>query len=199
MADILIVCTGNICRSPMAEGFLRRELEGRFGVLAPEVASAGTWGNPGNPAMPEAVAAAAERGSDIRTHQASMLEAELILPAALVVGMTQEHREATSRTVPAAAARAFTLKELVRLLDGLPPREPTDRPTLDDLHTRVAEAEALRRSGFPSNPFDEDVVDPLGTPIETYRAVAWEIDSLCARLVAGLYGAVAATSEGASR
>lgn len=203
MADILIVCTGNICRSPMGEGFLARMLEGRFGAEGPTVASAGTWGNPGTPAMREAIEAAAERGSDIRPHQARPLEPELILPTSLVLGMTREHRDTSARMVPQSAPRTFTLKELVRLLEALPARPPSpQRPLadlLDDLRGRVAEADALRGSGFAGNPYDEDVVDPLGTPLETYRAVAWEIDSQCERLVEGLFGVVSPAATGGER
>jgi protein-tyrosine phosphatase len=44
MTTILVICTGNICRSPIAEGLLRQALSGRFGELAPVVSSAGTSG-----------------------------------------------------------------------------------------------------------------------------------------------------------
>jgi protein-tyrosine phosphatase len=191
MADILIVCTGNICRSPMAEGFLRRSLEARFSASAPSVGSAGTWGSPGNPAMPEAVAAAAERGADIRSHGASTLDPDSILPASVILGMTQEHRDTSAQMVGGSGSRTFTLKELVRLLEGLEGAGGTvAEAPVEQLRARVAAADVLRAKGFVGNPLDEDVVDPLGTPMETYRAVAWEIDSLCERLVDGLYGAV---------
>lgn len=196
MADILVVCTGNICRSPMAEGFVRRELEERFGSQAPSVGSAGTWGSDGNPAMPEAVAAAAERGADIRSHGATYLEPEVILPAALIIGMTGDHREAVGQMVPQAAGRTFTLKELVRLLDALPRSGAATSSPREEMVARVTAADALRGSGFVGNPLDEDVVDPLGTPMDTYRAVAWEIDSLCERLVTSLFGEVTAPAPG---
>ena len=69
MTAILVVCTGNICRSPMAEGFLRDALLRRFGERTPVVSSAGTIGWTGSPASPESVIAAAERGSDIESHR----------------------------------------------------------------------------------------------------------------------------------
>ena len=62
MTSILVVCTGNICRSPIAEGLLRDALVARFGAEAPTVASAGTWGVEGSAATAEAVTAASERG-----------------------------------------------------------------------------------------------------------------------------------------
>jgi low molecular weight protein-tyrosine phosphatase len=193
MADILVICTGNVCRSPMAEGFLRRSLQRRLGTDAPSVSSAGTTGWEGRPAMPESIEAAAEREIDIARHVARALERGQVERAGLLVGMAAEHRDAVARSLPEAAARAFTLKELVRLLEALPAR---NRLSADDLPRRVAEAEALRRSGFPGNAHDEDVVDPLGMPLQSYRAIAWELDQWNERLVTGLFGPPAGgTSE----
>ncbi len=62
MASILLVCTGNICRSPIAEAALRAKLSVRFADRAPHVSSAGVAGWEGSGAAPEAVQAAAERG-----------------------------------------------------------------------------------------------------------------------------------------
>ena len=55
MTSILVVCTGNSCRSPIAEGLLRDALAARFGAEAPSVSSAGMWGVEGSSATPEAV------------------------------------------------------------------------------------------------------------------------------------------------
>jgi protein-tyrosine phosphatase len=187
MASILVVCTGNVCRSPLAEGFLRAALQGRLGASAPTVSSAGTAGWDGSPAMAESVAAAAERGVDISGHQGRALVPDDVDHADLIVGMSAEHRDAVVRLVPEAAGRTFTLKELVRLLDALPGVDPTAQPD-DALAQRLAEADGLRRSGFEGNPHDEDVVDPLGMPLDSYRAVAWELDEWSRRLADGLFG-----------
>jgi protein-tyrosine phosphatase len=186
MTSILVMCTGNICRSPMAEGLLRDGLRARFGDEAPSVASAGTAGLEGNPAMPESVQAARELGSDISAHRARALTRAMPQEADLVVCMAAEHRDDVIRLANGAASTTFTLKELVRFLDQLPPvfdGEP------DDLPGRVAEAQAVRSGGFAGNPYDEDVVDPLGMPLESYRAIAWELDQWIGRLLTGLYGA----------
>lgn len=192
MPSILVICTGNICRSPMAEGFLRTTLRRRFGDRAPTVASAGTTGWEGSGAMPESVEAAEERGVDISGHVARRLTRGDVFDADVVVAMAAEHRDAVSRAMPEAADRTFTLKELVRLLEALPP--PTGPLGPDDLPDRVAGAEEVRRGGFHGNPHDEDIVDPLGLPLESYRAIAWELDEWTARLAQSLYGSAPAAA-----
>ena len=190
MAFILVVCTGNVCRSPIAEGMLRAALEARLGDEAPMVASAGTAGWEGSGAMPESVAAAAEHGVDISGHAARRLEPEHVGAADLVIGMAAEHRDHVAHAMPEAVGRTFTLKELVRLIEALTPADPAGEP----LSQRVRRADELRRGGFDGNPHDEDVVDPLGLPLESYRAIAWELEAWCDRLADGLAGAVPAPS-----
>jgi protein-tyrosine phosphatase len=192
MPSILVICTGNICRSPMAEGFMRATLRRRFGDRAPTVASAGTTGWEGSAAMPESVKAAEERGVDISGHVARRLIRGDVFDADVVVAMAAEHRDAVSRAMPEAANRTFTLKELVRLLEALPP--PTGPLGPDDLPDRVAKAAEVRRGGFAGNPHDEDIVDPLGLPLESFRAIAWELDEWTARLAQSLYGSAPAAA-----
>jgi protein-tyrosine-phosphatase len=106
------------------------------------------------------------------------------MAADLVLGMAREHSDALSTLAP---GRAFTLKELVRLLEALPSAPSSGAPD-GVLAARVAEAEALRSSGFEGNVHDEDIADPLGMPLESFRAIAWELDEWCARLADGLFG-----------
>lgn len=187
MAAILVVCTGNVCRSPIAEGAIRTALRARFGDAAPEVASAGTAGWEGSGAEPGSVAAAAERGIDISLHRARMLEPREIVDAEVVVAMSREHRGWVVGLAPEVAERVFTLKELVRLLEARPAREARS-DVLELLRERVAEATALRDDGFEGDPLDEDVADPLGMPFETFRWVAGELEEWCGRLDDALFG-----------
>jgi protein-tyrosine phosphatase len=189
MTCILVVCTGNICRSPMAEGILRAEFGRRLREHAPQVISAGTAGWEGSAAMPEAVDAASELGAEISGHVAHRLGPREVARADLILGMSAEHRDDVIRSAPTVAVKTFTLKELVRLLEALPPAEPGETAERRTRWLeRVRKAQELRQSGFAGNPHDVDVADPLGLPFESFRAVAWDIDEWCVRLVDALLG-----------
>jgi low molecular weight protein-tyrosine phosphatase len=194
VASILVVCSGNLSRSPFAEGILRRMLSERFGPSAPTVSSVGTIARDGEPATLEAIAVASEHGIDVSSHSARRLTREDLAEADLVLAVSAEHRDEVARLDPQAITKTFTLKELVRLLEDLPDAERGGGR--EWLAARVAEADAHRRAGFEGNPDDEDVADPLGQPLETYRAVAWELAAWSERLVAALFGAT--TTAGAS-
>ena len=88
--SVLMVCTGNICRSPMAEGLLRHLLPSHL-KAAVSVRSAGTHGLHGNRAEPFAVRAAAAYGADIGDHRARVLDAKMIKSADLVLAMEHAH------------------------------------------------------------------------------------------------------------
>jgi protein-tyrosine phosphatase len=192
MTSILVVCTGNICRSPIAEGLLRGELLRRFGDGAPRVSSAGTAGWDGSSATAEGVEAAAELGIDISAHRARKVRGELLREADLIICMAGEHRDRLSVQLPEVAGRTFTLKELVRLLEPQPPASADASPWT--MAPRIARAHAMRQVD-PTTHLDEDVADPLGQPLEAYRAIAWELEEWIARLTVGLYGPAPSEAE----
>jgi hypothetical protein len=80
------------------------------------------------------------------------------------------------------------LKELVRLLEAHPGEPSPDGEPLERLAEEVRRAHSHRPHGLRRHPRDQDVADPLGMSLETYRAVAWEIDEWCRRLSDGIYG-----------
>ena len=182
MTRVLVVCTGNVCRSPIAEGLLRAAFAERMGPDAPEVASAGTMGWTGSRADPSSIRAAAERGVDISGHRAREVSEDDVARADLVVAMAPEHAQAFAGE---AGSRTFTLKELVRLLEALPETEDASPGRLSE---RIAQADRLRRGGFEGDPRDEGIADPLGMPLDAFRAVAAELDAWCSRLADGLVG-----------
>jgi glycine hydroxymethyltransferase len=187
MGSILLVCTGNICRSPMAEGLLRDRLARRRVDL--DVQSSGIAGWEGSGATDEAVRAAAELGVDISGHVARRFVPGQAFDADLVIAMSEEHAAAISQAAPGAAGRTFTLKQMVKILDhSKGSADPgADRSALDLLHRAVAEADRGRRAGGGGPIADTDIADPLGLGLEAYRATAWELEQLTDRLVDAIF------------
>lgn len=167
----------------MAEGFLVERSERLFGGSV-RVRSAGTWARRAGPPMSESIQAAAERGVDISALSSSPVEPEMIRDSDLVLTMTAEQRDEVLALAPEARDRTFTLKEAVALFAAMPTAAGGER---DALLARIEEAARLRETGSVVVS-DEDVSDPLGMSIDTYRAVAWEIENLVDALVAGLSG-----------
>ncbi len=88
--NLLFVCTGNTCRSPMAEAIARRELE-RRGWTNVAVASAGTGAAGGQPAAEHALSVAAEHALDLAAHRSRGVDAELVDWADLILVMSPSH------------------------------------------------------------------------------------------------------------
>lgn len=183
MTSFLVVCTGNVCRSPMAEGFLRDALGHRLGGDAPVVSSAGTSGWAGSPAMRESVDAALGFGVDISGHRGRTLTIDMARDADLLLCMATEHRDAIDSVAPDLVEQTFTLKELVRLLEA-----ESAGSQGSGFAARLEAANAARRSDAVPRSRDDDIADPLGQPPEAYRAIAWELHGWIGRLVLGLYG-----------
>ena len=87
---VLFLCTGNLCRSPLAEGILKHKLAERK-VKSVTVSSAGTFALKGRPAAELAVKVAAEHGIDISDHIARHVTKEMLANADLVLGLETDH------------------------------------------------------------------------------------------------------------
>lgn len=96
--NILVVCVGNICRSPMAEALLRADLGPHLGV---SVESAGLGALVGHPAAPDSVALMQERGLDIRAHRARQIHPDMVARADLVLVMETAHEQSIMEADPA--------------------------------------------------------------------------------------------------
>lgn len=177
---ILFVCTGNICRSPMAEALLRARLEELRSNAAIGTASAGLVPG-GQAAHPSAVEAVALLGGDLSAHRSGQLTAEALEGADLVIGMTREHVREVVALRPDLWARTFTLREVVRRGRAVGPRpETVHRPGwIASLHAGRKTADLLGRSD------DDDIDDPLTGDASVFRETAREIDRLV-RELAGL-------------
>src|SRR5512139_2985246 len=108
MFQVLLVCTGNTCRSPMAEGVLRSILPAEIAAHV-RVVSAGTGAQAGAPATALAISTAASQGIDIREHRSQPLTAEMVRASDLVLGMEPEHVQRVAELVPDAAGRTHLL------------------------------------------------------------------------------------------
>ncbi len=105
---ILLVCTGNTCRSPMAEEILRRALAAR-GADGVSLGSAGTGAWDGAPVSEGAYLVALEHGLDLSAHRARLLTRELVEPADLVLTMARHHRARVEEL--GGAGKTFLLSE----------------------------------------------------------------------------------------
>ncbi|HVX87362.1 MAG TPA: hypothetical protein VG940_00430 [Gemmatimonadales bacterium] len=137
---ILLVCTGNTCRSPLAEAMLRRALQDE-GVEGIEVGSAGTGAWIGEPVSEGSYLVGLERGLDLAGHRARLLGEKLVAESDLILTLARGHR----KKVEALGAGAKT--ELLGEYAGL---------------TGAA----------------AEVGDPVGGPIEGYRAAADQIEAM---------------------
>jgi len=106
---ILVVCAGNICRSPLAEALLRRALGAR-GVEA-EVTSAGLSAEPGLPASDGLGPAARSRGVDLSRHRSRRLQASDLREADIVLVMTAAQQAAGARLEPGDSSKVWLLGE----------------------------------------------------------------------------------------
>lgn len=105
--NLLFVCTGNICRSPMAEVIARAEAGAR-GWREVSCASAGTFAFPGQPASGPGIAVAAAHGLDLAEHRSRELSLELLEWADVIIGMEASHARAAARLAPDAAVHVMT-------------------------------------------------------------------------------------------
>ncbi|MBI3875435.1 MAG: ribose 5-phosphate isomerase B [Verrucomicrobia bacterium] len=115
MKTILFVCTGNVCRSPMAEGLFRHAVRDRAQQF--RVMSAGVGAINGQAASPHAVTALRELGIDISGFRSRMLTGQMVGEADYIFGMTRGHVEAITLLYPQAMEKVFLLREFDETLD----------------------------------------------------------------------------------
>lgn len=104
---LLFICTGNICRSPMAEYLMRK----RLGTKSPwQIGSAGINTFNGQAASPEGVEVLAEMGIDMRAHRSQRLTRDLVDDASILVVMTASHRDQIVSQYRDAREKVFLLR-----------------------------------------------------------------------------------------
>jgi len=142
---LLFVCTGNLCRSPMAVGFTKELLKAQG--RDDEVASAGTWTVEDHPPAPLAVEVMAERGVDISSHRSHRLTVQDIEDADLVVVMTQGHKESLALEFPLAKEKIYLLAELTGKSHDI--EDPYGTESLELYQQCADQIEELLREGYP--------------------------------------------------
>ncbi|MFC2023641.1 low molecular weight protein arginine phosphatase [Chloroflexota bacterium] len=112
VATILCVCTGNVCRSPMAEGILRQRLANQGLGGQHRVFSAGVWALDGRPASENARQVMKEKGIDISDHIAHSIAASDVSDADLILVMSREHQDMIVNTWSQYRWKVYRLSEM---------------------------------------------------------------------------------------
>ncbi|WP_146363539.1 low molecular weight phosphatase family protein [Arthrobacter yangruifuii] len=177
---ILTVCTGNICRSPMAERLLQSGLD----QMAPgefDVTSAGTGALVGSGIEPHVAGFVNIFGGNSEDFTSRQLTADILQGQDLVLALTRGHRSKIMELAPGLLRRTFTLRELARLLplvDADPEAAAADR-------WKAAMSRALRlRSAHPAGPKEDDVVDPYRRSDDVYQQMVRELTPAVEELLA---------------
>ncbi|HYF76826.1 MAG TPA: low molecular weight protein arginine phosphatase [Symbiobacteriaceae bacterium] len=108
---VLLVCSGNTCRSPMAEALLKHAWQAANPGWDLEVISAGTGAMPGSVASPHAVSAMRSRGLDLSAHRSRPVDDQTLASVDLVLTMTHRHKEHILSRWPHLAGRVYQLGE----------------------------------------------------------------------------------------
>jgi protein-tyrosine-phosphatase len=145
---LLFICTGNVCRSPMAEYLLRHYLGNNSGW---KVESAALSGITGIPASGNAVKALAEKDIDLTPHRSKRITAESVYNADCVIAMTSLHKKNFCLRFPYAADKIYLLKTFIPKIN------------------------------------EQDIDDPIGMPLATYRKTRDEIDEAIQYLLKHLH------------
>jgi protein-tyrosine phosphatase len=168
---ILLVCTGNICRSAMAERLGRAFLGEVMGEHADEIriVSAGTRAVVDSAMHPDSALVLRGFGAQPGDFRARQLVDGMATAADLTLTMTRAHRHEVLQGDPRALARTYTLREAADLLDQLG-EAPLDGVTLAERARGLVEVMARARSERHAGAND-DVRDPIGQPIGVHDEV----------------------------
>lgn len=181
---VLLVCTGNICRSALAERLGQAYLADVLGSDAVRLASAGTRAVVGSAMHPDSALVLEGLGGTAGDFRARQLMDGMITEADLVLTMTRAHRQDVLHRVPRALHRTFTLTEAAALLRLLPVPAPEPCARGRRLVADLATARPQRHSGE-----DDDIQDPIGQPLEVHAEVGQVIADALLPLLLRVAGA----------
>ncbi|NOV04439.1 low molecular weight protein arginine phosphatase [Paenibacillus planticolens] len=189
MLRILFVCTGNTCRSPLAEGLLRIRVHQEG--LAMEVRSAGVSAMTGAPISRNSASLLQEAGFT-ESISSLAIQASEVKWADVILTMTMGHKRTVIQRFPDAVEKTFTLKEYVeddhQVLQAIEEREKlvTEVQLKQALSQTVTVEERNRIYTLEHAIPDYDISDPYGGSLEVYRQTAKEIGGSLDKLVAKL-------------
>jgi protein-tyrosine phosphatase len=174
--EILVVCSANRCRSPMAAGLLAARLTGLGSTAV--VRSAG-FGPAGEPATAETVSVMADVGIDLTDHRSTRVTAALCSDADLIIAMTRQHVIELVVLDPDSWPRIFPIVDLLRRGRQIGPRPDAESPPawIRRAHGGRQRSDALRL------PTDADIADPTGQPVAAHRRTRDDLDGLTRELV----------------
>jgi protein-tyrosine phosphatase len=198
MLDILFVCTGNLCRSPMAEALFQSKLTSDYPGLTSLILahSAGTSAVEDSPATSSAVQAMDLWDVDLEPHRSSELTLTQLRDADIVVVMAREHLLSIERMYPQALQKSTTLKHLASMSQEIAVRlgEETVQDE-DEACQRLAAVLELLRDAADSDNFladvqsrSSDIIDPIGSSLQVYLGVAEDIESSLDKVMRALFG-----------
>lgn len=151
--NILFVCTGNTCRSSMAEGILKFLLK-ENNIENINVSSAGLSAFEGQRANEKAIDVLINKGIDIKTHRSRQLTEEIIKTSDLILTMTGSHKKLITNTLPEYSHKIYTLKEYALKVNS----ESTENTNID-------------------------IDDPYGMDMKTYEETSNEITEQLIKII----------------
>ncbi len=154
--NILLVCTGNTCRSSMAEGIFKYLLE-NSNIENVHVSSAGINAFEGDNANEKAIYTLDKKGIDILNHKARLLTKKIIIDSDLILTMTGSHKKMIVNAVPEYSNKVYTLKEYAFIANN------------EEIHDE-----------------NLDIADPFGSDYNVYEKVAEEIEAQLIKIVKSL-------------
>ncbi|GLB68284.1 arsenate reductase/protein-tyrosine-phosphatase family protein [Arthrobacter mangrovi] len=189
MIRILTICTGNVCRSPMAERLLQQKFdEIRPGLF--EVRSAGIQALAGKPMDARAEGLLHVLGGNSDGFVARQLQEMHLANVDLVLAMGVEHRDRILNLMPRLLKRTFTVRELARMVDAIAADPQLEVPEGTSDHEveyrwkRLPHLAALKRyETRPVDPLEDEIVDPYRRDDDVYRQMVHDLVPALDRLV----------------
>ena len=181
---VLVVCTGNVCRSPYIERALAHELSGT-GIV---VGSAGAGALVGRPMDAEALKRLHAIGGDSEGFAARQITREMVADADLIIGATREHLSSVVPLHPRALRYSFALRDLGDLLSAASASDIDSAPGDNRVAKVAAAAIAKRGQVNPRLPEQSGIVDPFRQDSRVFDQMVNEVAEPLAHVVSALRG-----------